>query len=50
MLWQDLKWKNMASAVNLRRVIHKKAWTSIVKRPRRSAVLMLCAPSWSIPR
>jgi len=50
MLWQDLKWKIMASAVKSRRVIHKKAWTSIVKRPRRSAVLMLCTPSWSIPR
>src|SRR5262245_20156006 len=29
---------------------HKKAWTSMVKRPRRSAVLMLCTSSWSIPR
>src|SRR6266550_7456878 len=29
---------------------NKKAWTSIAKRPRRSAVLLLCTSSWSIPR
>ena len=29
---------------------NKNAWTSIIKRPRRSAVLLLCTPSWSIPR
>jgi ankyrin repeat protein len=29
---------------------NKKAWTLRVKRPRRSAYLAFCTPSWSIPR
>src|SRR6266550_183399 len=29
---------------------NKKGWTSLAKRPRRSAVLLLCTSSWSIPR